>query len=152
MDQPFVAFPIPAQMTERTVLRALIAGFSLVVILLGLAGFVAVRGSRKIEDDTAKVVDEQRLMEKLLNDVHAEQNTLAAVMHQLSHAPDSTNRDELLQNLANADRELERIAQSASTTPEAKQWHELEGMVRDFSDSVREAINEGGENASLTNL
>ena len=45
--------------TERRLLRGLIGGFALVLLLLGIAGAVAVQGARAIEDNTAKVAREQ---------------------------------------------------------------------------------------------
>jgi hypothetical protein len=41
-------FAFSGRITERTVMWGLILGFGLVVILLGLAGLVAVRDSRAI--------------------------------------------------------------------------------------------------------
>ncbi|MEO8096553.1 MAG: sensor histidine kinase [Acidobacteriota bacterium] len=132
-------------LTEQPVLRALVGGFGLVVILLGLAGLVAIRGTRAIEDDTARVVREQLVIARLLNDVQAEQNTLAAVLHQVAHMPDTMNREQLLESLGNADRALTRIAASAATTPESGQWRDLEMTVRQFSGGVLRAIRKGGK-------
>jgi signal transduction histidine kinase len=129
-------------LTERPVLQSLIGGFALVVILLGLADVVAVRSTRTIEDDTRQVVREQLVMARLLNDVQAEQNTLAAVLHQMAHMPEKVNRDALLRSLENADRALSRSARAASATPEAQQWRNLENTVRAFSADVAKVIRE----------
>ena len=141
-------------LTEKPVLRALLVGFALVVILLGLADFAAIRGTQAIEDDTAQVGREQLIIARLLNDVQAEQNTLALVLHQMAHMPDSVSRDELLRQLAEADQELERSAKAAATTPEGPEWSALETTVRDFSRDLAEAVRLGGRasNESLARL
>ena len=135
-------FPIPGQLTEHRVLRVLVGGFALVVIFLGVAGFVAIRGTRAIEEDASKVVREQLVMARLFNEVQAEQETLAAVLHQLTHVPDSIDRDKLLHNLEDADIQLTRIAQSGSDTPEPERWQRLVRTTRDFSSEVREALHD----------
>lgn len=122
---------------EAHILRGLIAGLSLVIALLGAAGAVAVRGTRAIEDDTARVVREQLVMARLLNDAQAGQNMLAAVLHQLSRSPDLANEQQLLRDLEAADSALDRVAQNASATPEAPQWNALHRAERTFSSGVR---------------
>jgi len=122
------------------VLRVLVAGFSLVVALLGLAGFVAVRGTRAIEDDSAQVVKEQLAMARLLNDVQAGQNTMAAVLHQLAPGQDSIDRTALIAELESADRALSSIAAGAIGTPEALKWRELQVAVDSFSKGVKQAV------------
>jgi hypothetical protein len=112
----------PAPITERVVLRVLVAGFALVVGLLGPAGFVAVPGTRAIEDDTAEIGRAQLAMTRILNDIQAGQNTLAAILHQLAPGQSHVNRKVLLRQLDDADRALAKLAISASGTPEAARW------------------------------
>ncbi|MEO5925717.1 MAG: sensor histidine kinase [Bryobacteraceae bacterium] len=125
---------------ETHMLRGLIAGLGLVILLLGAAGVVAVQGTRAIEDDTARVVREQLVMARLLNAAQAGQNMLAAVLHQLSRAPETADEHQLLKDLETADNALDRVAQSASATPEARQWNALHQAERSFSTGVRESI------------
>ena len=139
MDKPFF---------ETHMLRGLIAGLGLVILLLGAAGVVAVQGSRAIEDDTARVVREQLVMARLLNDAQAGQNMLAAALHQLSRAPGKADEVQLLKDLEAADAALDRVAQSASSTPEARQWTLLHRAERSFSGSVRESIQQGEHRTS----
>jgi signal transduction histidine kinase len=135
----------PASLTEGLVLRALIAGFALVVILLGVAGLVAVQGTRAIEEDTAKVIREQLVRARLQGDLQAEQNTLAAILYRLMHKPDSKDRAKLLLDLESADRELARVAVSAAQTHEASRWSKLNDSVQQFSRRARAAIQGAGQ-------
>ncbi len=122
---------------EAHILRGLIVGLSLVIVLLGAAGAVAVQGTRAIEDDTARVVREQLVMAGLLNDAQAGQNMLAAVLHQLSLTTGGANEQQLLRDLEAADAALDNVAQKASATPEASQWDALHRAERSFSSGVR---------------
>lgn len=127
----------------RVVLRVLVAGFALVVALLGLAGYVAVRGTRAIEIDAAQVGRQQLAMARLLNDVPAGQNTMAAILHQLAPGQDAIDREALLRELEAADRGLVKIASLATGTPEVERWQELSKAAREFSAGVRQSVQHG---------
>lgn len=131
----------PKRITERVVLRALIAGFALVLALLTLAGYVALRGASAIEKDAADAGREQLAMARLLNDVQAGQNTMATILHRLApNQPVSADRGRLLRELEAADTALAGLAAGAKQTPEAGLWRELESAVRVFATGVRRAI------------
>lgn len=144
----------PAKITERPVLRALVAGFMLVLTLVGAAGFVALRGTSAIERDAADLGREQLAIARLLNDLQAGQNTMAAILHQLAPGQGVPERDRLLRELAEADRALEGFAESAAQTPEAGLWRELDSAVKRFSNGVRAAVARQGtiESAGLAPL
>ncbi|MBL8228378.1 MAG: hypothetical protein JNL98_07875 [Bryobacterales bacterium] len=126
---------------ERTVLRALVAGFTLVLALLGLAGYVAIRSTRAIEQDAADVGREQLAMARLLNDVQAGQNTMAAIIHRLAPGQQETaDRAQLIHELEGADEALTKLAASAMQSSEAHLWRDLGKAVRQFSAGVRRAI------------
>lgn len=126
---------------ERSVLRALVAGFTLVLALLGLAGYVAIRSTRAIEQDAADVGREQLAMARLLNDVQAGQNTMAAIIHRLAPGQQETaDRAQLIRELEGADEALTKLAASAMRSSEAHLWRDLGEAVRQFSAGVRRAI------------
>ncbi|MEZ5402534.1 MAG: sensor histidine kinase [Bryobacteraceae bacterium] len=133
-----------ARISERAVFRGLVAGFALVLALLGLAGLVAVRGTRAIEADAAEVGREQIAMARLLNEVQAGQHAMAAILHQLAPGLEIGDHAKLVSELAAADRALSHAAAAAATSPEAPRWRELEKAGRAFSDQVRLAIESRG--------
>ena len=77
----FRLLPFTRRITQRTVLWGLVLGFGLVVILLGLAGLVAVRDTRAIRSSAAVLVKEQLLIARLMHEVQVEENTLTALDH-----------------------------------------------------------------------
>jgi signal transduction histidine kinase len=134
--------PLSDRLASTPVLRGLVVGFTLVLLLLGVASFVAINGTRAIEDDTATLYREQLVAARLLNDLQAGHNTLAAVLHQLTNATGVAKQEQhLLADLRTADAALDRVARSAQTTPESARWQELQGAVRAFSADVRRAVN-----------
>lgn len=141
-----------ARFLEMHMLRGLIAGLGLVILLLGAASVVAVRGTRAIEDDSAGVVREQLLMARLLNDAQAGQNILASVLHQLTRTPGGGAQEQLLRELESADAALDRVAKSASATPESMRWIALHDAERTFSGLVREFIHHRAKESSMTRL
>jgi signal transduction histidine kinase len=139
--------------TERRLLRGLTAGFALVLLLLGVAGALAVEGARAIEDNTAKVAREQLVSAQLLNDAQAGQSMLAAVLHQLTRLPGDAEEDQLVKDLETADAQLDRVAKSASATSESGRWSALLESERIFSRGVRQAVRgDVLDTATLRNL
>lgn len=132
--------PFTQRITQRTVLWGLVIGFGLVVVLLGLAGLVAVRDTRAIRRSAAGLVKEQLLIARLLHEVQAEENTLTEVLHRLSRTPHTLDRSALLIELDEADQTLARLALDAGSTPKARTWKALENTARSFSNQARQAL------------
>lgn len=138
----FRLFPFTRRITQRTVLWGLVLGFGLVVILLGLAGLVAVRDTRAIRSSAAVLVKEQLLIARLMHEVQVEENTLTEVLHRLVRTPQTLDRSALLRELGEADLTLARLALDAQHTPRAKMWKELETTARSFSNQARQALDQ----------
>ncbi len=135
-----MAWLAPSRITPPVLLRVLGLGFGLVVVLLGAAGFEALRSTRLIESDAAQVGREQLAMVRLLNDVQAAQNTLASLLHQLAPNHQSLGRARLLADLDTANRALAKVSAEAAGTPEGLLWRDLDAAVKEFSRGVRAAL------------
>lgn len=133
-------FPFTQRITERTVLWALVIGFGLVVVLLGLAGSVAVRDSRAIRRNAAGLVKEQLLIARLLYEVQAEEDALAHVLHLLVKTEVSADRARCMQDLAEADHDVSRLAAEAAKTPHADEWRRLALATQSFSQTAHRAL------------
>jgi signal transduction histidine kinase len=127
-------------LTEHTVLRALVAGFSLVMLLLGTAGFLAVREGRAIRASAAELVREQILITRLLHEAQVEEDALALVLHRLTRTEDPAARRTLMDELTAADQAIARLADEASSTPQAQPWRTLADSTRAFSAQVRATL------------
>ena len=107
------------RITQHTVLRGLVPGFALVMVLLGVAGLVAVRQSRQIRRSAAAIVSNQLTVTRLIQEAQAEEDTLAVTLYRLRSEESSDRRIQRLQELKEADRSLARLAEEASRTPDA---------------------------------
>ena len=110
------------------------------LLLLGVAGLVAVRGTHSIEVNAEKLVGEQLQVARLLNEVQAEQDTQTAVLHQLLRKSSAKDRESLLLRLDETDRALERAALGAANTPERELWLKLQKKALLFSRDTRELL------------
>lgn len=132
--------PFSRRITERTVLWGLVPGFALVVILLGIAGLVAVRQSREIRLSATKLVKDQLLIARLLHEVQAEEDALALGLHRLTTESSIAERAQRVQELKEADKAVARLAQQAGGTPNANEWVELAAASQAFSKAAETAF------------
>ncbi|MEQ1748111.1 MAG: hypothetical protein ABL974_01720, partial [Prosthecobacter sp.] len=138
----FRLLPITRRINQRTVLWGLVLGFGMVVLLLGLAGLLAVRDTRAIRRSAAGLVKEQLLIARLLHEVQVEENTLTEVLHRLVRTPQTLDRSVLLRELGEADQTLARLAMNAKLTRKAPIWKDLETTAREFSNQARQALDQ----------
>ncbi|MEY2599050.1 MAG: hypothetical protein RLZZ142_1309 [Verrucomicrobiota bacterium] len=142
---------LSAAMTPRAVLRALAAGFGMVIVLMGGAMGVALQQAVAVRQSAAGLVREQLLTARLLNDVQVEEHALTAALHRVARAPSNLDRQQVLANLTRADEALERLAQETQLTPQAAGWSELKSSVAQFTDGVRKVL-QGPQRTSREDL
>ena len=111
--------------TQTTVLRVMQSGFALVLLLLGAACVIAVRGTHAIESDADTIVREELTIARLLNEVQAEEMTMTAVLHRLIDDNWISDSSLLLRELSEADEAVTRAAGAARHSPQAEEWVRL---------------------------
>lgn len=136
--------PFSRRITERTVLWGLVPGFALVMILLGMAGLVAVRDSRAIRLSATAMVKDQLLIARLLHEAQAEEDALAVALHRLTTETSAQQRDERVRELEVADQAVVRLANQAARTPYAEEWRRLAAATQAFSSRARAAFSRPG--------
>ena len=147
-EAPEMSIPWSKYITHRNVLRVLQTGFALVLLLLGTACVIAVRGTRAIQADAETILREELNVARLLNEVQAEETAMAVVLHSLTRGQVETEREVLLRNLDDADRALTRAASAAQQTPEAERWRELAATATRFTTMARDAVNRSDRSPS----
>lgn len=125
---------------ERSVLWGLIIGFGLVVVLLGIAGLVAVRDNHAIRKNRARLVQEQVLVARLLHEVQAEEDALALIVHRLVRDVELADREMLIHDLKKTGRAVVKLAEEAQSTMHADQWRRLAEATQDFSEKARHSL------------
>jgi len=130
----------PQRITRQKVLRVLIAGFALVILLLLAAALVGVRGIRSVQRNAASLIREQSLTNRLIGDLRKQQTSLSEVFSILARDPDSLDGERILSQLAEADRDIERISAEGAQTPERPLWELLQQSSRAFSQEARRLL------------
>jgi signal transduction histidine kinase len=132
--------PFARRITDRTVLWGLVPGFVLVMVLLGMAGLVAVRDSREIRLSATSLVKDQLLIARLLHEAQAEEDALALALHRLTTEASAQERLKRMQELKEADKTVARLARQAEKTPDAAEWRLLAQATQEFSREAEKAF------------
>src|SRR5579872_3774452 len=108
------------QITHQNIFRALIAGFSLVILLLLGAAIVGIRNIQSIQVSAASLVREQSVTNRLIDELQSQQTSLSEVFSLLARDPDSVDVDRVIAQLDETDRDIERISSMGAQTAESK--------------------------------
>jgi signal transduction histidine kinase len=128
------------RITHSKVFRVLIAGFGLVILLLLAAALVGIRGIRSVQQNTASLIREQSLTNRLIGDLRKQQTSLSEVFSILARDPDSLDDEGMLSQLQEADRDIDRISAEGAQTPERPLWELLQQSSRAFSQEARRLL------------
>lgn len=126
--------------THRNILRVLAAGFSLVILLMLAAATLGVYNIQSIQRNAANLLREQSVTNKLIDELHRRQTSLSDVFSVMSRDPDSLDYVHILQQLDEADRDIDRIVTEGQKTPESALWMRLKQSSVQFSDEARQIL------------
>jgi signal transduction histidine kinase len=130
----------PRQITHRNILRVLVAGFSLVILLLLAAATVGVYNIQSLQRNAANLVREQSVTNRLIDELHRQQTSLSDVFSVMARDPDSLDYVHILQQLDEADRDIDRISGEGAITPERDLWARLKQSSAQFSGEARRIL------------
>jgi signal transduction histidine kinase len=131
---------LPRQITHKNIYRLLIAGFSLVILMLLAAAIVSLRNIQSIQESAAELVREQNTTNHLVDELRAREKSLAEVFSVLARDPDSVDANGILNQLAEADRDIERISAEGAHTPQSALWGRLRETSASFSGEARRIL------------
>ena len=131
---------LPRQITHQNIFRVLIAGFSLVTLLLAAAAIVSLRNIQSIQQNADSLVREQSLSNRLIDELHSQQTTLSEVFSVLARDPDSVDYYKIMSQLDEADRDIARISAEGARTAEHDLWQRLNLSSLDFSREARRIL------------
>jgi hypothetical protein len=131
---------LPRQITHQNILRVLLAGFTLVIVLLVAAAIVGIRSVQSIQANANNLVREQSLTNRLIDELHSQQTTLSEVFSVLARDPDSLDYYKIMSQLEEADRDIARISEEGSHTAEHDLWQRLNRSSLDFSQEARRLL------------
>jgi len=131
---------LPRQITHQNILRVLLAGFTLVIVLLVAAAIVGIRSVQSIQANANNLVREQSLTNRLIDELHSQQTTLSEVFSVLARDPDSVDYYKIMSQLEEADRDIARISEEGARTAEHDLWQRLNHSSLDFSRESRRLL------------
>src|ERR1022692_1968796 len=131
---------LPRQITHQNIFRVLMAGFTLVIVLLVAAAIVGIRNIQSIQQNANSLVREQSLTNRLIDELHSQQTTLSEVFSVLARDPDSVDYYKIMSQLDEADRDIARISQEGARTGERDLWQRLNRSSLDFSREARRLL------------
>lgn len=130
------------RITQQNILRVLITGFALVILLLLAAAVVGVYNIQSIQQNAANLVREQSVTKGLIDDLQRQQTSLSDVFSSMARDPDSLDYVQILSQLDEADRDIERISAEGAQTPERDLWAKLKQSSMQFSQEARRILAE----------
>jgi len=130
----------PRQITHQNIFRVLIAGFGLVIVLLLAAALVGIRNIQSIQENAASIVREQAVTNRLISELEQQQTNLRDVFSVLARDPDSVDYERIMSQLAQADRDINRISAEGAKTSESDLWTELKWASLTFSSEARRLL------------
>jgi signal transduction histidine kinase len=133
---------LPRQITHRNIFQVLTVGFALVILLLLAAAAVGIRNIRSIQENAAGMVREQEVTNRLIGELHSQQTSLTEVFSVLARDPDSIDYDGIMQQLSQADKDIDRICTEGARTPEQQLWQRLRETSTQFSTEARRILSQ----------
>ena len=131
---------LPRQITHENIFRVLIAGFTLVTVLLVAAAIVSIRNIQSIQENANNLVREQSLTNQLIDELHSQQTTLSEVFSVLARDPDSVDYGKIMSQLDEADHDIARISEQGARTSEHDLWQRLNRSSLEFSREARRLL------------
>jgi signal transduction histidine kinase len=131
---------LPRRITDRNIFRVLIAGFTLVILLLVAAAIAGIRNIQSIRANAAELLREQEVTNHLIDELHSQQTSVAEVFSILARDPDSVDYDHILGQLDEADRDIDRICAEGMQTGESHLWTRLRQSSTTFSQEARRLL------------
>ncbi len=128
------------RVTQHSLLRVLIAGFSLVILLLLTGAFIGLGNIHSIKENAAQLIQEQQSTNRLLEEVHRQQASLSEVFSILARDPDSVDYGAILAQLDEANRNIDRIVAEGAQTPQRRLYDQLRQTSLAFSAEARRLL------------
>jgi signal transduction histidine kinase len=131
---------LPRHITHQNIFRVLLAGFTLVIVLLVGAAIVGIRNIQSIQENANSLVREQSLTNRLIDELHSQQTTLSEVFSVLARDPDSLDYYKIMSQLDEADRDIARISGEGARTADHDLWQRLNRSSLEFSREARRLL------------
>ena len=125
---------------DRNVLWVLVAGFSLIIVLLLVSGFVGIQAMEMVERRSAALHEHHRVSTRLIDEVQGEEAGLSSIFYALAASPRPVDRLSLLQKLDSVEAQVSKTLQLRLAGPEAARWTAVHSSLQEFIREVRHLL------------
>jgi signal transduction histidine kinase len=126
---------------ERHVLPVLVAGFTLLVVLLLISGVIAVDSMRSMESIAANFAAEQQATVRLIDEMQSEEGNLSSIFYSLAAGQQYLDGDPLLKRLDALERSIHRTTDVGRASRDAALWSSVlraaDAFIAEGRDTVR---------------
>ena len=132
----------PGQDGPRRVLRILAGGFLLVVLLLGLAAYIASREARQIQSSSAGLVADHLKTARLIDAFQVEQQKMDRLLFQISASVRHSDAGfgELAAKLDDTSLAIDRTMELSPPAASRKRWTEIGEVSRRFKTNAARVV------------
>ena len=133
----------PDQDTGRHFLPVLTAGFVLLLLLLGISGWVAIDSMRFVESDASRFVTEQQATARLIDELQSEEGNLSSVFYALASGRRDVDRDVMLKRLDALESAIRRTIAAGTASPDSLLWNKVRRAADLFIEEGRATVRSG---------
>jgi signal transduction histidine kinase len=126
----------------RHILPVLVAGFSLLLFVLLVSGWVAVDSMQFVESDVSRFVSEQQATARLIGEIQNDEGNLSAVFYSLASRQDG-DRDELLQRIDALETALRQAIDTGIANGSTAHWENVRRAAGEFVEEGRATVRSG---------
>src|SRR5438477_9909383 len=113
---------LPQEIRQHTILRVLIGGFTLVILLMLVAGYIGFSNISLIRSNAQSLVTQDLSTTGLIDQIQKEQAALGWVFHKMARDPETMDRDLAVAELNEAEATMRRLVEEVSGKPQEKMW------------------------------
>jgi signal transduction histidine kinase len=126
----------------RHILPVLVAGFSLLLVVLLVSGWVAVDSMRFVESDASRFVTEQQATARLIDEVQNDEGDLSAVFYSVA-TRQASDHAELLKRIDALESAIHKAIETGSANGAPALWDKVRLAAAEFVEEGRATVRSG---------
>jgi signal transduction histidine kinase len=128
------------QISQKMILGVLIGGFSLVLLLLLLAGRIGLQKVDLIRSSAQTLSLQDGAATNLIEQIQREQASLGWVFHRMARDPETLDREKALAELQEIDTHMQHLVLAVAGKPQEKLWRDLQITTKEFAAEARRLL------------